>query len=62
MFAQYTEAILWYAAWPVLIFVAYKFVMLNLRHHAKIERLELLEERFGDQCEKRDPLLDLDKK
>jgi len=54
---DYTEAIIWYTAWPVLIFVAYKFVMLNLRHHAKMERLEMLEERFGEQCTHTDALL-----
>ncbi|RUM63569.1 MAG: hypothetical protein DSZ05_08365 [Sulfurospirillum sp.] len=54
---DYTEAIIWYTAWPVLIFIAYKFVMLNLRHHAKMERLEMLEERFGEQFPHTDALL-----
>lgn len=54
---DYTEAIIWYAMWPVLIFVAYKFVLLNLRHHAKMERLEMLEEHFGEQSEHTDALL-----
>ena len=27
-----TEAIFWYASWPVVIAVAYWFVRLNLRH------------------------------
>ncbi len=55
---DYTEAIIWYTAWPVLIFIAYKFVMLNLHHHAKMERLEMLEERFGEQCTHTDALLE----
>ncbi len=59
---DYTEAILWYAAWPILIYVAYRFVLLNLHHHAKMERLEMLEERFGDQCYDTDPLLKEDLK
>ncbi len=46
---HYTEAMLWYAAWPILIFIAYKFVLLNLRHHAKMERLEELEERYREE-------------
>ncbi len=48
---QYTEAILWYAMWPVLIFVAYKFVMVNLRHFSKMERLEELEARYNSELE-----------
>ncbi len=46
---QYTDAILWYAAWPAVIFIAYKFVWLNLRHHAKMERLEEFETRYGQE-------------
>jgi len=46
---EYIDAILWYAAWPVLIYIAYRFVLLNMRHHAKMERLEILEERFGKE-------------
>lgn len=29
---DYTAAILWYSTWPVVIFVSYKFVMLNIEH------------------------------
>ncbi|MEA2047339.1 MAG: hypothetical protein U9O64_02710 [Campylobacterota bacterium] len=29
---NYTSAILWYASWPVVIFISYKFVMLNIEH------------------------------
>ena len=44
---DFTEGILWFCSWPVLIFVAYKFVMINLKHHAKMERLEILEKKFN---------------
>ena len=40
----YMNALIWYGTWPVLIYLAYRFVLLNLRHHAKMERLEELEE------------------
>lgn len=29
---DYTSAILWYASWPVVIYISYKFVMLNIEH------------------------------
>jgi len=58
---NYIDAIFWYATWPILIFIAYKFVIFNLHHHAKMERLEMLEKRFGDQCYSTDPLLKKDK-
>ena len=32
---SYTEAIFWYASWPVVIYIAYKFVRLNLGHAPK---------------------------
>jgi hypothetical protein len=37
------EAIIWYAAWPVVIFISWKFVSLNIDHFSKMERLEELE-------------------
>ncbi len=40
---NYTEAILWYLAWPLIIWLSLKFVMLNLKHHKNMERLEELE-------------------
>jgi len=46
---EYLEALIWYASWPVLIWLAYRFVMLNLHHHAKMERLEELEKRYADE-------------
>ncbi len=54
---DFIEAIIWFCSWPMLIFVAYKFVMINLTHHAKMERLEMLEKRFGKECNFDDPLL-----
>ena len=44
-------ALLWYASWPVLIWLAYRFVLLNLRHHARMERLEELEARYAKEQE-----------
>ncbi len=29
---DYTSALLWYASWPIVIFISYKFVMLNIEH------------------------------
>lgn len=29
---DYTAGMLWYATWPLVIFVSYKFVMLNIEH------------------------------
>ena len=40
---NYTDAILWYLSWPVIIWLSVKFVMLNLNHHKKMERLEEVE-------------------
>ncbi len=48
---EYIDAIIWYCVWPVLIYVAYRFVLLNMKHHAKMERLDMLEERFGKEIE-----------
>jgi len=36
--SEYTDAILWYASWPILIYLAYKFVLLNLKQLEKIEK------------------------
>jgi hypothetical protein len=47
-----TTALLWYASWPVLIWLAYRFVLLNLRHHARMERLEELEARYARERER----------
>lgn len=29
---NYTSALLWYASWPLVIFISYKFIMLNIEH------------------------------
>jgi len=29
---NYTYALLWYASWPVVIYISYKFIMLNIEH------------------------------
>ncbi len=29
---DYTSALLWYASWPIVIVISYKFVMLNIEH------------------------------
>ena len=29
---NYTSGILWLAAWPVLIYVSYRFIVLNISH------------------------------
>jgi hypothetical protein len=48
---EYTDALIWYASWPVLIYIAYRFVLLNLRHHAKMERLAMLEKKYGHEID-----------
>jgi len=48
---SYIIALSWYAVWPLLIYLAYRFVLLNLRHHAKMERLEELEARYASELE-----------
>jgi len=37
--SNYTDAIIWFASWPILIWLSYKFVMLNLKHHSAMEKL-----------------------
>lgn len=29
---SYTSGLIWFAAWPVLIYVSYKFAKMNLEH------------------------------
>lgn len=43
---EHLAGILWYATWPVIIYLSWKFVQLNLRHFAKMQRLEELESMF----------------
>ncbi len=40
---EYLSEILWYVSWPIIIYLGLKFTQLNLRHYAKMERLEELE-------------------
>jgi hypothetical protein len=46
---EYIEPLLWLGLWPLIIFLGYKFAVLNLRHYQKMERLEELEERIALQ-------------
>lgn len=43
---EHLSGMIWYATWPVIIYLSFKFVELNLRHFAKMERLEELETKF----------------
>lgn len=29
---NYTSALLWYASWPVMIYISYRFIRLNIEH------------------------------
>jgi len=29
---DYTSGIFWFATWPVLIYITYKFIVLNINH------------------------------
>jgi len=40
---EYLTEIIWYASWPVIIYLSVKFVQLNITHHQSMERLEELE-------------------
>ena len=46
------EAMIWYGVWPIVIYIAYKFVGLNLEHFAKMERLEELERHYGKEYDR----------
>jgi hypothetical protein len=43
---EYLSEIIWYSTWPIVIFIAVKFVILNLSYYTKMERLEELEEYY----------------
>lgn len=53
---EHLSGMIWYATWPVIIYMSYKFVELNLRHFAKMERLEELETMFEKSKETDIPL------
>jgi hypothetical protein len=37
---DYTSSLAWLAAWPVVIYLSYKFVRLNINHLKKLEKLD----------------------
>jgi len=38
---NYTYGLLWYASWPFVIYISYKFVLLNIEHlEENLERKE----------------------
>lgn len=41
---DYTTSLIWLAAWPVIIFLGYKFAAFNVKHYGRIERLEACDE------------------
>lgn len=36
---DYTASLIWLAAWPLIIFLGYKFTALNIDHFARCEKL-----------------------
>jgi len=44
---SYTASIVWLMVWPFVIWLGYRFVRLNMKHFAKLERLEELEAKCG---------------
>ena len=41
---DYTASLIWLAAWPLIIFLGYRFAAFNLEHFGRLERLQ--------ECEK----------
>lgn len=37
---DYTTSLIWLAVWPLLIYIGYKFTVLNIKHFNKLEKLE----------------------
>ena len=37
---DYLTEFIWYASWPILLYVGLKFVELNLKHYKNMESLE----------------------
>jgi hypothetical protein len=37
---EYTASLIWFSAWPVLIYLSYRFVKLNVTHFKRLESLE----------------------
>jgi hypothetical protein len=40
---EYLSEFVWYASWPVVVYVALKFVQLNVQNLENMEKLEKLE-------------------
>lgn len=40
---DYTYSLLWLLSWPAVIFLAYKFIRLNIRQLERMERLIIAE-------------------
>ncbi len=40
---EYLSEFIWYTSWPVVVFIALKFVQLNVQHFENMEKLEKLE-------------------
>jgi hypothetical protein len=37
---EYLAELVWYTSWPVVVFIALKFVQLNVKHFENMEKLE----------------------
>jgi hypothetical protein len=37
---DYTSSLIWLAAWPLIVFLGYKFAALNIRQTERLEKLE----------------------
>ena len=37
---DYTTSLIWLAAWPLIIFLGYRFAAFNVKHFARMERLQ----------------------
>jgi len=37
---EYLAELVWYGSWPVVVFIALKFVQLNIKHLENMEKLE----------------------
>ncbi len=48
---DYTQGIIWYIFWPIIIIVSVKFVQHNLQYFKKLERLEAYEKKYGKDVE-----------
>lgn len=37
---DYTSSIMWLIAWPLIIYISYKFIRLNITHFQKLEKMD----------------------